>query len=423
MRLQYSLPIYFFHLKVMNKNNYNDVVTAASVSKSFGDQEVLKDISFSLRGNEKLVVLGKSGSGKSVLIKCLVRLMLPDSGSIKIFGEEVTSLDHDALNQMRKRIGFLFQSAALYDSMSVRQNLEFPLRRVKKIKDKNVLNEKVEEVLANVNLSDAVDKMPSELSGGMRKRIGLARTLIMDPEIILYDEPTTGLDPLTSVEICELINELQEKYSSASIIITHDLNVVKITSTRLMMIRDGKVHAEGTYKLIGQEGKGFSYILDGMNAERILVASDSLGDARWFTEKAVAYAGQRVIFGRPIGANQGVQFPIARAHVNIEAADLMRTKAARMFDAGIPCGPEANMAKYLASEAAIEAGNACIDCHGGYGFAEEYDIERKFRESRLYRAAPINNNLVLAYVGEHVLGMPRSVLLGGGGVRRNEGAC
>jgi acyl-CoA dehydrogenase len=160
--------------------------------------------------------------------------------------------------------------------------------------------------------------------------------------------------------------------------------------------------------LIGQEGKGFSYILDGMNAERILVASDSLGDARWFIEKAVAYSSQRVIFGKPIGANQGVQFPIAKAHMAIEAADLMRTKAAKMFDAGIPCGPEANMAKYLASEAAIEAGNACIDCHGGYGFAEEYDIERKFRESRLYRAAPINNNLVMAYVGEHVLGMPRS---------------
>jgi acyl-CoA dehydrogenase len=160
--------------------------------------------------------------------------------------------------------------------------------------------------------------------------------------------------------------------------------------------------------LIGQEGKGFSYILDGMNAERILVASDSLGDARWFIEKAVAYSNQRVIFGKPIGANQGVQFPIAKAHMAIEAADLMRTKAARMFDAGIPCGPEANMAKYLASEAAIAAGDACIDCHGGYGFAEEYDIERKFRESRLYRAAPINNNLIMAYVGEHVLGMPRS---------------
>ena len=160
--------------------------------------------------------------------------------------------------------------------------------------------------------------------------------------------------------------------------------------------------------LIGEEGKGFSYILDGMNAERILVASDSLGDARWFIEKAVAYSSQRVIFGKPIGANQGVQFPIAKAHMAIEAADLMRTKAAKLFDADIPCGPEANMAKYLASEAAIEAGNACIDCHGGYGFAEEYDIERKFRESRLYRAAPINNNLIMAYVGEHVLGMPRS---------------
>jgi len=160
--------------------------------------------------------------------------------------------------------------------------------------------------------------------------------------------------------------------------------------------------------LIGQEGKGFSYILDGMNAERILVASDSLGDGRWFIEKAVAYASQRVIFGKPIGANQGVQFPIAKAHMAVEAADLMRTKAAKLFDAGLPCGPEANMAKFLAAEAAIEAGNACIDCHGGYGFAEEYDVERKFRESRLYRAAPINNNLIMAFVGEHVLGMPRS---------------
>jgi acyl-CoA dehydrogenase len=160
--------------------------------------------------------------------------------------------------------------------------------------------------------------------------------------------------------------------------------------------------------LIGQEGRGFAYILDGMNAERILVASDSLGDGRWFIEKAVAYAGQRVIFGKPIGANQGVQFPIAKSHMAIEAADLMRTKAARLFDAGLPCGPEANMAKYLAAEAAWDAANACVDAHGGYGFAEEYDIERKFRETRLYRAAPINNNLVMAYVGEHVLGMPRS---------------
>jgi len=160
--------------------------------------------------------------------------------------------------------------------------------------------------------------------------------------------------------------------------------------------------------LIGEEGRGFAYILDGMNAERILVASDSLGDGRWFIEKAVAYANQRVVFGRPIGANQGVQFPIAKAHMAVEAADLMRGKAAALFDAGQPCGPEANMAKYLAAEAAWEAANACIDCHGGYGYAEEYDVERKFREARLYKTAPINQNLVMAYVGEHVLGLPRS---------------
>ncbi|HET8578412.1 MAG TPA: acyl-CoA dehydrogenase family protein [Methylomirabilota bacterium] len=176
-------------------------------------------------------------------------------------------------------------------------------------------------------------------------------------------------------------------------------------STNALFFDNAEVPADS---LVGQEGKGFSYILDGMNAERILVASDSLGDGRWFIEKAVAYSSQRVIFGKPIGANQGVQFPIAKAHMALEAADLMRTKAAKLFDAGLPCGPEANMAKYLASEAALEAGSACIDCHGGYGFAEEYDIERKFRESRLYRAAPVNNNLVMAYVGEHVLGMPRS---------------
>jgi acyl-CoA dehydrogenase len=176
-------------------------------------------------------------------------------------------------------------------------------------------------------------------------------------------------------------------------------------STNALFFDNMEIPAES---LIGEEGKGFSYILDGMNAERILVASDSLGDGRWFVEKAVAYASQRVVFGKPIGANQGVQFPIARAHMAVEAADLMRTKAAMLFDAGLPCGPEANMAKYLAAEAAWEAANACIDCHGGYGFAEEYDVERKFRETRLYKTAPVNQNLVLAYVGEHVLGLPRS---------------
>ena len=176
-------------------------------------------------------------------------------------------------------------------------------------------------------------------------------------------------------------------------------------STNALFFDDVEIPADS---LVGEEGKGFSYILSGMNAERILVASESIGDGRWFTDKAVAYSSQRVIFGKPIGANQGVQFPIAKAHTAVEAAALMRDNAAALFDAGEPCGAEANMAKYLASEAAWEAGNACIDCHGGYGYAEEYDVERKFRECRLYKTAPVNNNLVLAYVGEHVLGMPRS---------------
>jgi acyl-CoA dehydrogenase len=176
-------------------------------------------------------------------------------------------------------------------------------------------------------------------------------------------------------------------------------------STNALFFDDARIPADS---LVGEEGKGFSYILSGMNAERILVASESIGDGRWFTDKAVAYSAHRVIFGRPIGANQGVQFPVARAHTAVEAAALMRDKAAALFDAGQPCGAEANMAKFLAAEAAWEAGNACIDCHGGYGYAEEYDVERKFRECRLYKTAPVNNNLVLAYVGEHVLGMPRS---------------
>jgi alkylation response protein AidB-like acyl-CoA dehydrogenase len=160
--------------------------------------------------------------------------------------------------------------------------------------------------------------------------------------------------------------------------------------------------------LIGEEGKGFRYILDGMNAERILIASECIGDGRWFVEKAVQYASERVVFGRPIGANQGVQFPIARAHAAIEAADLVRQRAAWLYDSDRPCGPDANMAKLLASEASWAAANACLDAHGGYGFAAEYDVERKFRETRLYSVAPVSNNLVLAFVGQHVLGLPRS---------------
>jgi acyl-CoA dehydrogenase len=160
--------------------------------------------------------------------------------------------------------------------------------------------------------------------------------------------------------------------------------------------------------LVGEEGKGFRYILDGMNAERVLIAAECIGDGHWFVEKATAYASERVVFGRPIGANQGVQFPIAQAHAQIEAADLMRYKAAWLFEQGLPCGAEANMAKLLAADASWAAANACVDTHGGFGFAEEYDVERKFRETRLYKVAPVSNNLILAYVGQHVLGMPRS---------------
>jgi len=159
---------------------------------------------------------------------------------------------------------------------------------------------------------------------------------------------------------------------------------------------------------IGEEGKGFRYILDGMNAERILIASESVGDGRWFVDRASSYSSSREVFGRPIGANQGVQFPIAHSYALTEAADLMRFRAAAMFDRGERCGAEANMAKLLASEASWEAANACINCHGGYGFAVEYDVERKFRESRLMMTAPVNNNLILAFIGQHVLGMPRS---------------
>lgn len=183
------------------------------------------------------------------------------------------------------------------------------------------------------------------------------------------------------------------------------LRVMLNHHTTQLFIRDLVVPAEN---LVGEEGMGFRYLLDGLNAERILIAAESIGDGRWFIDRATAYAKSRVVFGRPIGANQGVQFPIALAHAHVEAADLMRWKAAELFDGGRPCGAEANLAKLLAADAAWEAANACVDTHGGYGFAAEYDVERKFRETRLYKVAPINNNLVLAYVAQHVLGLPKS---------------
>ena len=175
--------------------------------------------------------------------------------------------------------------------------------------------------------------------------------------------------------------------------------------TNEVFFRNVRVPAEN---LIGEEGKGFRYILDGMNVERILVASESVGDGRWFVERASAYASERVVFGRPIGQNQGVQFPIARAFASVEAASMLRYKAASLFDAGEKCGAEANMSKLLASEAAWEAANAAVQTFGGYGFRKDYDVERKFRESRIFMVAPVSNNLVLSYIGQHVLGMPRS---------------
>jgi hypothetical protein len=176
-------------------------------------------------------------------------------------------------------------------------------------------------------------------------------------------------------------------------------------ATTEVFFDDLRVPAEN---LVGEEGKGFRYLLDGLNAERILIAAEALGDARWFIRKATAYAGERRVFDRPIGQNQGIQFPIARAHAETEAASLMTEKAIRLFDAGEPCGAEANMAKLLAADASWHAADMCLQTHGGFGFAEEYDVERKFRETRLFQVAPISTNLILSYIAEHVLGLPRS---------------
>jgi len=223
------------------------VIEIRHVAKSFGDKTVLSDITMDLHRGENLVVLGKSGQGKSVNIKLITGMLRQDKGSLKVFGKEVTELSEDDLKALRIRVGFLFQSGALFDSMTVRQNLEFPLTRVLKLRDKNEIQQRVEEMLEGVGLLDAIDKMPSDLSGGMRKRIGLARTLILKPEIMLYDEPTTGLDPITSREISELILTMQRKYHTSSVIITHDMACAKITADRVLIMNDGVFIAEGTY--------------------------------------------------------------------------------------------------------------------------------------------------------------------------------
>jgi phospholipid/cholesterol/gamma-HCH transport system ATP-binding protein len=223
------------------------VVEIKGLSKAFDGNSILHDLDFYLKRGENAVVLGKSGTGKSVLIKCLVGLIHPDTGTLKVFGEDLMKVSAARMNSFRKRIGFLFQSAALYDSMTVNENLLFPLRVEKGLgaEEKDKL---VDEALSNVGLLEAKHKMPSELSGGMRKRIGLARTLILKPEIILYDEPTTGLDPVTSKEISHLILDMQQKYNTSSIIITHDMACARIVANRIVVLRHGHFVAEGTFE-------------------------------------------------------------------------------------------------------------------------------------------------------------------------------
>lgn len=229
------------------------VISIRNLYKAFGDNKVINGFDFDLMKGENVVVLGKSGSGKSVLIKLIIGLMSPDKGSIDVLGNNVPKLNTTQLDEMRVKVGFLFQSNALYDSMTVRENLEFPLRRhwIKKSTSKDEVNNLVMEALTNVGLPHTVDMMPSELSGGMRKRIALARTLILKPEIILYDEPTTGLDPITGKEISHLMVDIQKKYNTSSIIISHDINCVKIVANRIVMLIDGKCYATGTFNELG----------------------------------------------------------------------------------------------------------------------------------------------------------------------------
>ncbi len=224
------------------------VIEIENLKKSFKDKEILKGINLHLSKEENLAVCGKSGIGKTVLIKCMVGLMQPDSGKINVLGKDMMNPSLKDLEFIRRKIGFVFQGSALYDSMSVRENLLFTLKRSTFSGSKTAITERVEEVLENVGLVEAIDKMPAELSGGMKKRVGLARTLIKSPEIILYDEPTTGLDPATSMEINEMILDVRKSNKVTSVIITHDMNCVRMTSDRILLIRDGLIYKEGTFE-------------------------------------------------------------------------------------------------------------------------------------------------------------------------------
>jgi phospholipid/cholesterol/gamma-HCH transport system ATP-binding protein len=224
------------------------IIEIKNLCKSFGNNKVLNGVNLNASKGENLVILGRSGTGKSITIKCLAGLVQADEGEIKIFGDDITRMNNAAINEIRVRIGFLFQNGALYDSMTVRQNLEFTLKHHSPYLPSKEVDEDVLEALENVGLEDAIDKMPSELSGGMRKRIGLARALIIKPEIILYDEPTSGLDAITSREISELILNVQQKYKTTSVIITHDMACAKLTANRIIILKEGIICAEGSYE-------------------------------------------------------------------------------------------------------------------------------------------------------------------------------
>jgi phospholipid/cholesterol/gamma-HCH transport system ATP-binding protein len=234
--------------KKATTNSTETIIELNNVCKAFGDNAVLKGVNLSVKKGENLVILGRSGTGKSITIKCLVGLLPADEGIINIFGTDITKLKDAELNEIRVRIGFLFQNGALYDSMTVRQNLAFALKHHSPNVSPTEVDTAILEALESVGLEEAIDKMPSELSGGMKKRIGLARTLIIKPEIILYDEPTTGLDTITSREISELILFVQKKYKTTSIIITHDMACAKLTGNRIMILNDGVIYAEGSYE-------------------------------------------------------------------------------------------------------------------------------------------------------------------------------
>lgn len=233
--------------KLAHINEQHAVIDIKGLRKSFGDLHVLKEVDLQLFEGENLVVLGRSGTGKSVLIKIISGLLYADEGTVNVLGQEVEQLDNKELMALRLRIGFSFQNSALYDSMTVRENLEFPLVRNKRSLTRAQIDHEVEEVLDSVGLLQALNQMPSELSGGQRKRIGIARTLILRPDIMLYDEPTAGLDPITCTEINSLINEVQERYKTSSIIITHDLTCAKEVGDRIVMLLDGKFERQGRF--------------------------------------------------------------------------------------------------------------------------------------------------------------------------------